>query len=35
MTSYEKVTDEQLITLIDEGVMNSTGDFLNSSDLTE
>ena len=35
MTSYEKVTDEQLITLIDEGVMNSTGDFLNSSDLTK
>jgi len=34
MTSYEKVTDEQLINLIDEGVMNSTGDFLNSSDLT-
>jgi hypothetical protein len=31
---YEKVTDEQLINLIDEGVMNSTGDFLNSSDLT-
>ena len=34
MTSYEKVTDEQLINLIDEGLMNSTGDFLNSSDLT-
>ena len=29
----EQVTDEQLIQMIDTGVMNSTGDWLNSSDL--
>jgi hypothetical protein len=29
----EPVTDEQLINLIESGVQNSTGDFLNSSDL--
>jgi hypothetical protein len=29
----EAVTDEQLIALIDSGVQNSTGDWLNSSDL--
>ena len=29
----EKVTDEELINVIDQGVMNSTGDWLNSSDL--
>ena len=29
----EPVTDEQLINLIEMGVQNSTGDFLNSSDL--
>ena len=30
----EKVTDEQLINLIEAGVQNSVGDWLNSSDLT-
>ena len=30
----EKVTDEQLINLIESGVQNSVGDWLNSSDLT-
>ena len=30
----EKVTDEQLINLIEAGVQNSIGDWLNSSDLT-
>tara|TARA_B100000214_G_scaffold215553_1_gene156593 strand:+ start:670 stop:2823 length:2154 start_codon:yes stop_codon:yes gene_type:complete len=29
----EKVTDEQLINMIEQGVQSSTGDFLNSSDL--
>jgi enamine deaminase RidA (YjgF/YER057c/UK114 family) len=29
----EKVTDEQLVNLIEAGVQNSTGDWLNSSDL--
>lgn len=29
----EKVTDEQLINLIESGIINSTGDWLNSSDL--
>mgnify|MGYP001396549536 CR=1 FL=1 len=36
MSSYgykEAVTDEQLINLIESGVQNSTGDWLNSSDL--
>ena len=34
MTGYrEKVTDEQLINLVDAGVANSAGDFLNSSEL--
>jgi len=30
----EKVNDEQLISIIDQGVRSSTGDWLNSSDLT-
>jgi hypothetical protein len=30
----EAVSDEQLINLIDQGIQNSTGDWLNSSDLT-
>ena len=30
----EKVTDEQLVNLIEAGVQNSVGDWLNSSDLT-
>ena len=30
----EKVTDEQLINLVEAGVQNSVGDWLNSSDLT-
>ena len=30
----DKVTDEQLINLIESGVQNSVGDWLNSSDLT-
>ena len=30
----EQVTDEQLINLIEAGVQNSIGDWLNSSDLT-
>ncbi len=30
----EPVTDDQVINLIDSGVMNSSGDFLNSSDLS-
>ena len=30
----EKVNDEQLINLIEAGVQNSIGDWLNSSDLT-
>ncbi|MGI9548550.1 MAG: portal protein, partial [Bdellovibrionales bacterium] len=30
----EKVTDEQLVNLIESGVQNSIGDWLNSSDLT-
>ena len=29
----EKVTDEQLVQMIETGVLNSTGDWLNSSDL--
>lgn len=29
----DKVTDEQLVALIEQGVQNSVGDFLNSSDL--
>ena len=34
MSGYrEKVTDDQLINLIDTGVSNSAGDFLNSSEL--
>ena len=34
MSGYrEKVTDDQLISLIDTGVSNSAGDFLNSSEL--
>lgn len=33
-TQPEKVTDEQLINLIEAGVQNSVGDWLNSSDLT-
>ena len=33
-TGYkEKVTDEQLLNLIESGVENTTGDWLNSSDL--
>jgi len=31
----EKVTDEQLVNLIETGVQNSLGDWLNSSDLTQ
>jgi len=27
----EKVTDEELVSMIETGVMNSVGDFLNSS----
>ena len=35
-TGYkEKVTDEQLHNLIVSGIENSTGDWLNSSDLTQ
>ena len=30
----EKVSDEQLIILIEQGIQNATGDWLNSSDLT-
>jgi len=30
----EKVTDEQLVNIIEQGIMNSAGDWLNSSDLT-
>ena len=30
----EKVTDDQLINLVEAGVQNSVGDWLNSSDLT-
>ena len=30
----EQVTDEQLINMIENGVQNSVGDWLNSSDLT-
>ena len=30
----EEVTDEQLLNLIEAGVQNSVGDWLNSSDLT-
>ena len=30
----EKVTDEELINLVDQGVQQSVGDFLNSSELT-
>ena len=34
-TGYrEKVTDEQLVNLVETGVMNSAGDWLNSSDLS-
>ena len=36
MTPYgykEAVTDEQLVNLVESGVQNSTGDWLNSSDL--
>ena len=34
-TGYkEKVTDDQLVTLIETGIFNSTGDWLNSSDLS-
>ena len=29
----DMVTDEQLVALIEQGVQNSVGDFLNSSDL--
>ena len=38
MASYKykkAVDDEQLINLIDQGIQNSTGDWLNSSDLTK
>ena len=31
----EAVTDDQLISLIDAGIANSVGDWLNSSDLTQ
>jgi hypothetical protein len=31
----EKVTDEQLVNLIESGIQNSLGDWLNSSDLTQ
>lgn len=31
----EKVTDEQLINLVEHGIQQSTGDWLNSSDLTQ
>jgi len=31
----EKVTDDQLINLIETGLMNAVGDWLNSSDLTQ
>ena len=35
-TGYkEKVTDDQVINLVETGVMNSVGDWLNSSDLTK
>ena len=30
----EKVTDEQLVNMIESGIQNSIGDWLNSSDLT-
>ena len=30
----EAVTDEELVNIIENGVMNSAGDWLNSSDLT-
>ena len=34
-TGYkEKVTDDQLVTLVETGIFNSTGDWLNSSDLS-
>ena len=36
MSAYgykEAVTDEQLVSLVESGVQNSTGDWLNSSDL--
>ena len=33
-TYGERVTDEELTNLIAQGIMNSTGDWLNSSDLT-
>ena len=31
----EKVSDDSLINLIESGVMNSTGEWLNSSDMTK
>lgn len=33
MAKYELVTDEQLVNLVESGVSNSVGDWLNSSDL--
>lgn len=33
MAKYDKVTDEQLVNLVESGVANSVGDWLNSSDL--
>jgi hypothetical protein len=33
--AYDKVTDDQLINLIDAGLQSSVGDWLNSSDLTK
>lgn len=33
MAKYELVTDEQLVNLVESGVANSVGDWLNSSDL--
>lgn len=36
MSGYqEKVTDEQLLTLVESGIQQSTGDWLNSSDLAK
>jgi hypothetical protein len=31
----EKVTDEQLANLVEQGIANSVGDWLNSSDLSK
>jgi hypothetical protein len=35
VTEYEKIDDDTLITLIDEGITNSVGDFLNSAELSD